>query len=35
MKAVQIAKPGALRIIEMEKPVIDKTHNVLIRMSTK
>ena len=33
MKAVQIVKPGELRIIEMEKPVIDETNNVLIRMT--
>ena len=33
MKAVQIVKPGELRIIDMEKPVIDETNNVLIRMT--
>lgn len=33
MKAVQIVKPGELRIIDMEKPVITETDNVLIRMT--
>lgn len=33
MKAVQIVKPGELRIIDMEKPVINETDNVLIRMT--
>lgn len=32
MKAVQIVKPNELKIIEMDKPVIDENNNVLIRM---
>lgn len=33
MKAVQIVKPNELRIIDVEKPVIDEKNNVLIRMT--
>lgn len=33
MKAVQIVKPNELRVIEMEKPVIDATNNVLVKMT--
>lgn len=33
MKAVQIVKPNELRIIDMEKPVIDQKNNVLIKMT--
>lgn len=33
MKAVQIAKPNELRVIDVEKPVIDETNNVLIKMT--
>lgn len=33
MKAVQIVKPNELRIIDVEKPVIDEKNNVLIQMT--
>lgn len=33
MKAVQIVQPNTLRLIELEKPVLDDTNNVLIRMT--
>ncbi|MDD3368882.1 MAG: zinc-binding alcohol dehydrogenase family protein [Lachnospiraceae bacterium] len=33
MKAVQIVKPNELKIIDMEKPVIDSGNNVLIKMT--
>ncbi len=33
MKAVQIVKPNDLRVIEMEKPVIDEKNNILIKMT--
>ncbi len=33
MKAVQIVKPNELKIIDMEKPVIDEKNNVLIKMT--
>ena len=33
MKAVQIVKPGDLRIIDVEKPVITETDNVLVKMT--
>lgn len=33
MKAVQIASPEQLKIIDVEKPVIDNRNNVLIRMT--
>lgn len=33
MKAVQIVKPGELRIIDIEKPVIQGKNNVLIKMT--
>jgi len=32
MKAVQIFKPEELRIIEMDKPVIDEKNNVLVKI---
>lgn len=32
MKAIQIVKPGELRIIDMEKPHIDEKNNILIKM---
>ena len=32
MKAIQIVKPGELAVIEMEKPVIDRTNNVLVHI---
>ena len=32
MKAVQIVKPEELRIIEMDKPVVDEKNNVLVRI---
>ena len=33
MKAVQIVKPGDLRIIDMEKPQLTEEHNVIVRMT--
>ena len=33
MKAVQIAGPNQLKIIDMEKPSIDHVNNVLVRMT--
>ena len=33
MKAVQIASPEQLKIVDVEKPVIDNRNNVLIRMT--
>ena len=33
MKAVQVVKPGDMRIIEVEKPVITKEDNVLVKMT--
>jgi len=33
MKAVQIVSPGQLKVIDVEKPSIDKENNVLIRMT--
>lgn len=33
MKAVQIVKPNELKIIDMEKPVIDEKNNVLVKMT--
>ena len=33
MKAVQIVKPGELRVIDIEKPSIDAHNNVLVRMT--
>lgn len=33
MKAVQIVKPEELRVIDVEKPVIDEKNNVMIRMT--
>ena len=32
MKAIQIVKPGELRIIDMEKPHIDEKNNILVKM---
>ena len=32
MKAVRINKPNELRIIDMEKPVIDEKNNVLVKI---
>lgn len=32
MKAIQIVKPGELKIIDMQKPVIDEHNNVLVKM---
>ena len=32
MKAIQIVKPGELRIIDMEKPHIDDKNNILVKM---
>lgn len=33
MKAVQIVKPNDLRIIDVEKPVIDEKNNVMVKMT--
>lgn len=33
MKAVQIVKPEELRVIDVEKPVIDEKNNVMIKMT--
>lgn len=33
MKAVQIASPNQLKIIDMEKPVLDSVNNVLVKMT--
>lgn len=33
MKAVQIVKPGELKLIEMEKPVLTEKDNVMIKMT--
>ena len=32
MKAVEIKEPEVLRIIETDKPAIDETNNVLVKM---
>lgn len=32
MKAIQIVKPGELKIIDMEKPHIDEKNNILVKM---
>ena len=32
MKAIQIVKPNELRVIDMEKPVIDAENNVLVKI---
>ena len=32
MKAIQIVKPGELKIIDMVKPVIDEKNNILVKM---
>lgn len=34
MKAVQIVKPNELRVIDVEKPVIDSENNVLVKMTS-
>ena len=33
MKAVQIVKPGELKVIDVEKPTIDEKNNVLVKMT--
>ena len=33
MKAVQIAEPNQLKIIDVDKPAIDDVNNVLVRMT--
>ena len=33
MKAIQIVKPNQLEVIEMEKPVLSKADNVMVRMT--
>ena len=33
MKAVRVMKPGDLRVVDEEKPVLDKENNVMIRMT--
>ena len=33
MKAVQVVKPNDLRVIDMEKPVIDEKNNVLVKIA--
>lgn len=33
MKAVQIVKPGELKVIEIEKPVLDEENNVIVKMT--
>lgn len=33
MKAVQIVKPGELKVIDIEKPVLDEKNNVLVKMT--
>lgn len=33
MKAVQIVKPGELKVIDVEKPVLDEKNNVLVKMT--
>ena len=32
MKAVRVVKPEELKVIDVEKPVIDKQNNVLVKM---
>lgn len=34
MKAVQIVKPNELRVIDVEKPVIDPVNNILVKMTS-
>lgn len=34
MKAVQIVKPNELRVIDVEKPVIDSENNILVKMTS-
>ncbi|MBE5986113.1 MAG: zinc-binding alcohol dehydrogenase family protein [Paenibacillaceae bacterium] len=33
MKAVQIVKPGELKVIDIEKPVLDEENNVIVKMT--
>jgi L-gulonate 5-dehydrogenase len=33
MKAVQIVKPGELKVIDIEKPVLDEDNNVIVKMT--
>lgn len=33
MKAVQVVSPNDLRVIDMEKPVLDEKNNILVRMT--
>nr|WP_314460991.1 zinc-binding alcohol dehydrogenase family protein [uncultured Clostridium sp.] len=33
MKAVQIVKPGELKVIDIEKPVLDEANNVIVKMT--
>ena len=33
MKAVQIVKPGELKVIDVEKPVLDEENNVIVKMT--
>ena len=33
MKAVQVVKPGEMKILDIEKPVIDEHNNVLVKMT--
>ena len=33
MKAVRVMKPGDLRVVDEEKPVLDSENNVMIRMT--
>ncbi len=33
MKAVQIVKPGELKLIDIEKPVLDEENNVIVKMT--
>ncbi|MBE5983942.1 MAG: Zn-dependent alcohol dehydrogenase [Paenibacillaceae bacterium] len=33
MKAVQIVKPGELKVIDIEKPVLDEVNNVIVKMT--
>lgn len=33
MKAVQVVKPGELKVIDIEKPVLDEENNVIVKMT--
>ena len=33
MKAVQVVKPGELKVLDIEKPTIDEHNNVLVKMT--